>query len=84
MMNESAIVESALEAAASSPRVGAAVAVATASIGAAAKLDLIQGLLSIVSMGVGIVTGFVVLGIQLIRLERAWRARSMENSIAKE
>jgi hypothetical protein len=32
----------------------------------------------VVSLGVGIVTGLVILGIQLIRLEQAWRQRSKE------
>jgi len=73
MKEESA--RSAIEAAASNPKVATAIAAGTTSIGAAAKLEVIQGWLSVVSMGVGIVTAIVVLGIQLIRLERAWRDR---------
>ena len=64
----------AVEAIASSPKVAAAVAAGTASLGAAAKLDVIQGALSLASMSIGIVTGVVVLAIQTIKLVRVWKA----------
>lgn len=64
-----------IEAAASSPKVAGVVAASTASLGAAAKFDVIHGWLSTVSMVVGIATGLVIFGIQLIRIEQAWRGR---------
>lgn len=64
----------AVEAIASSPKVATAVAAGTASIGAAAKLEIIQGALSVTSMAIGIATGVVVLVIQSIKLVRIWRA----------
>lgn len=76
-MNEPESARSMLENAASNPKVATAVAAGTASIGAAAKLDVIQGWLSVVTMGVGIVTALLICGIQLIRFEQAWRARKV-------
>ena len=69
MKDESA--RSVLEAVTSNPKFATTVAAGTASLGAASQLGLIQGWLSVVSMALGILTGFVVLFIQLIRLERA-------------
>lgn len=64
-----------IEAAMSSPKVGYIVAGSTASVGAASKFEIINGWLAVGSMIIGITTGFTVLVIQLIRLERAWRER---------
>jgi predicted RND superfamily exporter protein len=75
-MHEPETVRSAIEAAASNPKVATIVAASTTAIGAATKLEALQGWLSVVSMGVGIATALVVLGIQLIRLEKAWRERA--------
>lgn len=75
-MQEQDAARSVIEAAASNPKTAAIVAASTTAIGAASRLDAIQGWLSVVSMSVGIVTALVVLGIQLIRLEKAWRERS--------
>lgn len=47
-------------------------------MGALVWLDVVHGLLSLISLGVGIITGLVILGIQLIRLEKAWRERAQE------
>lgn len=80
MMHEPENVKSAIEAAASNPKLAAVVAASTTAIGAASKLQAIQGWLSVVSMGVGIVTALVVLGIQLIRLEKAIRERGSVKS----
>jgi predicted RND superfamily exporter protein len=77
-MQEPENVRSAIEAAASNPKTAAAVAASTTAIGAATKLEALQGWLSVVSMGVGIATALVVLGIQLIRLEKAWRERAQQ------
>lgn len=68
------LVGSTVETIASSPKVATAVATTTASIGAAAKLELIQGVLSIASMAVALLTALVVLTYQLIKLVRYWRA----------
>ena len=81
-MQEPENVRSAIEAAASNPKTAAAVAASTTAIGAATKLEALQGWLSVVSMGVGIATALVVLGIQLIRLEKAWRERARETKEA--
>jgi predicted RND superfamily exporter protein len=81
-MQEPENVRSAIEAAASNPKTAAAVAASTTAIGAATKLEALQGWLSVVSMGVGIATALVVLGIQLIRLEKAWRERAQQDKEA--
>jgi hypothetical protein len=82
-MQEPETARSAIEAAASNPKLAAAVAASTTAIGAASKMEAIQGWLSVASMVVGIVTALVVLGIQLIRLEKAWRERAQaEKEIA--
>ena len=67
-------IKSAIEAAASSPKVATLVAAGAASAGAATQMDVLQGALSIVSMGVGILTALVVLAIQLIKLHRHYKA----------
>ncbi len=64
-----------LEAAMSSPKVATLVGTGTATLGAASKFEIINGWLAVGSMIIGITTGFTVLVIQLIRLERAWRER---------
>jgi len=74
-MQETENVKSAIEAAASNPTVAAAVAAGNISMGTLVWFDIVHGLLSLISLGVGIVTGLVILGIQLIRLEKAWRER---------
>lgn len=65
---------SAIEAAASNPKVALTVAAGTSALGATSQLEIIQGFLSVASMGVGIVTGIVVLAIQTIKLVRVWKA----------
>lgn len=73
-MKDAESVRAAIEAAASSPKFATAVAAGTTSLGAAAKLELIQGALSVASLAVGIITALVVLAIQSIKLVRVWRA----------
>jgi len=73
--------QSVLEAVTSNPKFATAVAASTASLGAASQLDLIQGWLSMASMAIGILTGVVVLFIQLIRLEQALVARQDKESV---
>jgi len=73
-----------IEAIASSPKVATAVAAGTASLGAAAKLEMIQGLLSLFSMGIGIATAIVVLAIQIIKLVRVWKAWHAEQPEPKD
>jgi hypothetical protein len=77
-MQETENVKSAIEAAASNPTVAAAVAAGNISMGSLVWLDIVHGLLSLISLGIGIVTGLVIFGIQLIRLEKAWRERRAE------
>lgn len=74
MMNDEST-RSVIEAAISSTKVSMGVAAGTAGLGAAARMELIQGWLSIISMGVGIVTGLLIAGWWAIRLEKAWRER---------
>jgi len=76
IMKDPENVRSAIESAASSPKIATAVAASTTALGAATRMEAIQGWLSVASMVVGIVTALVVLGIQLIRLEKAWRERA--------
>lgn len=78
-MQEPETARSAIEAAASNPKMATAIAAGTTAIGAASKLEAIQGWLSVASMAVGIATALVVLGIQLIRLEKAWRERAQQS-----
>lgn len=73
-MREPEAVKQAIEALASNPKVATVVATGTASLGAAVRFDVLTGMLSIISMMVGIVTACVVLGIQTIKLVRVWKA----------
>lgn len=75
-MNKGEEISSAIEAVASNPKVAAAVSATPIMAGAASRFEIITGWLSVASMSVGIVTTIVVLGIQLIRLEQAWRGRN--------
>lgn len=75
MMNESESARSMIENAIANPKVATAIAAGTTGVGAAARMDLIQGWLSIISMCVGIVTGLLIAGWWAIRLEKAWRDR---------
>ena len=72
-------VHSAIETAASNPKVATVIAASTASIGAASKLEIIQGYLSIVSMCIGIATALVVLAFQTIKFMRFYREWQNEN-----
>ena len=72
-MNAESITDAAVNAA-SNPKVATAVAAGTASLGAAANFEFIQGALSVASMTVGIITAVVVLAIQCIKLVRVWKA----------
>ena len=58
----------------SNPKVATAIGTATASVGAASKLELIQGFLSTATMAVGLLTASVVLALQLIKFARRWKA----------
>ncbi len=62
------------EAVASSPKVATFSTAATVAAGGALKLDLIQNVMGTISIGIGILTGAVVLAIQTIKLFRVWRA----------
>lgn len=64
----------AVEGAASSPKVAAGVAAGTASMGAMAKLEMIQSAVGTCSLCVGLMTGCVVLCIQSIKLIRVYRS----------
>lgn len=75
-MQEPETARSAIEAAASNPKVATIVAASTSGIGAATQLGLIDGWLSRCAMIVGLLTAVVVFGIQLIRLEMALRERA--------
>lgn len=75
MMNESDSARSMIESAISNPKVATAISAGTVGLGAATKMELIQGWLSIISMGVGIVTGLLIAGWWAIRVEKAWRER---------
>jgi len=74
MMNDEST-RSVIENAISSTKISAAIAAGTTGIGAAARMELIQGWLSIISMCVGIVTGLLIAGWWAIRVEKAWRER---------
>lgn len=74
-MSESESARSMIEQAVSNPKVATTIAAGTTGLGAAARLDLIQGWLSVVSMCVGIVTGLLIAGWWAIRVEKAWRER---------
>lgn len=73
-MREHDSVAQALEAAASNPKVATAVAAGTAAAGGALKLDMIQSVIGTMSLAIGMLTGGVVLAIQLIKLIRVWKA----------
>lgn len=77
-MNDPTSLGGALVAAASSPKAATVVAGTTASIGAAYKLEIIHGVLSTASLFVGLLTGTVVLAIQIIKLVRYWHSLSIE------
>ena len=83
-MNEPEHVRSAIEAAASNPKIATLVAASTTGIGAATQLGLIDGWLSRGSMIIGLITGVVVLGIQVIRLEMALRERAQSKKGSDE
>lgn len=78
MMNESENARSMIETAVANPKVATVVAAGTTGLGAAARMELIQGWLSIISMGVGIVTGLLIAGWWAIRVEKAWRDRNLQ------
>ena len=78
-MNEPETARSAIEAAASNPKVATLVAASTTGVGAATQFGLIDGWLSRCALIVGLLTAVVVLGIQLIRLEMALRERAQKN-----
>jgi len=64
----------AIDSAASNPKVATAFAAGTAAAGGALKLDMVQSVIGTMSLGIGMLTGAVVLGIQLIKLIRVWKA----------
>ena len=64
----------AIESAGSNPKVATAFAAGTAAAGGALKLELVQSVIGTISLGIGMLTGGVVLGIQLIKLIRVWKA----------
>lgn len=64
----------AIEAAASNPKVASVVAAGTAAAGGALKLELVQSVIGTISLSIGMLTGGVVLAIQLIKLIRVWNA----------
>ena len=74
MNDEHFNVGQAIEAAASNPKVATAVAGATVAAGGALKLDMVQSVIGTMSLAIGMLTGAVVLGIQLIKLIRVWKA----------
>lgn len=67
-------VKEAITNAASNPKVqlttGVAAPIATST---ASQLDIISGWMSVISMGLGICTGAVMLATSLLRLSREWR-----------
>lgn len=69
-MNVLESARSTVEAAANNQKVGVVVATATTSVGAASGLEIIHGLLSDISMCVGIVAGLLVIAVRLITLYR--------------
>lgn len=75
MTNDEDGMQSMIESVISNWKVPAGVAAGNASLGAAARMELIQGWLAIASMSVGIVTGLLIAGWWAIRVEKAWRNR---------
>jgi len=73
-MKEHDTIAQAVEAAASNPKVATVVAAGTAAAGGALKLDMIQSVIGTMSLAIGMLTGAVVLAIQLIKLIRVWKA----------
>jgi tellurite resistance protein TehA-like permease len=73
-MNEPEKALAAIEAAASNPKVATAIAASTAAAGGALKLELVQSVIGTMSLAIGMLTGAVVLAIQLIKLIRVWKA----------
>lgn len=74
-MSDAEAVKSALEVAASNPKVAMAVAAATTSLGATSILQLLQGWLGIASLAIGCLVGLFVIRIHAIKyklLRRAW------------
>lgn len=78
-MSDPLDMHSMLEAAASNPKVAAVTAAATGATGAANYLQVIDGFLARASMVVALATAIAVFGVQLIRLEQAWRERRQKN-----
>jgi hypothetical protein len=75
MMSESENARSMIEAVIGNHKVAPAIALSTTAIGEAARRDVIQGWLAIVSMGIGIITSLLIAGWWAIRVEKAWRER---------
>lgn len=73
-MSEPETIKSAIETAASNPKIATMIATSTASTGAAVQLEWLQGILSLTTMTIGAITTLVVLAIQLIKLARNYRA----------
>jgi hypothetical protein len=59
---------------ASSPKVAAVVATGTASMGALARMDMIQSAIGTASLIVGFITGCLVMCIQGVKLMRVYRS----------
>jgi len=73
-MNDHETVWSAIESAAGNPKIATAVAAGTGAMGGAYKLGLVQDYLSTATLAVGLMTGCVVLAVQVVKLLRTWRA----------
>lgn len=71
-MNEEA--KSALEVAASNPKVASAVATTTTAVGASSIVDLLQGWLGVISAAVGIIVGLYVIRAQNVKYKILMRA----------
>lgn len=74
-MEESETVMSAIEVAASNPKVAMTVAAATTSLGAASAMEWVQGALSIGSLLIGCLVGLFVIRVHMIKyriLLRDW------------
>lgn len=78
MMSESENARSMIETVIGNHKIAPAIALSTTAIGEAARRDVIQGWLAIVSMGIGIITSLLIAGWWAIRVEKAWRERSAE------
>lgn len=75
---------SAVESAASSPKVAAVVATGTAGMGAMATFEMLQSAIGFASLCVGFITGCVVLTIQSIKLIRVYRSWTPNKPDAQE